>query len=184
MTEPKLRRAAVPDAEEIAAIHIQSWRETYAGMMPAGTLAGLDPAEWAERWRGRLGEGGASAVFLALEESGAPAGFGCCRRQSSEKLAPLGFDGEIASLYLLKRAQGRGLGRRLLVEMADHLRRNGCKSAAVWVFRDAPHARRFYEANGATPTGVEGVWNIYGMSLPDLALGWRDIGPLAALRRI
>jgi hypothetical protein len=84
MTEPRFRRAAVPDAEEIAAVHIRSWRETYAGMMPAGTLAELDPAEWAERWRGRLAESEeASAVFLALDESGALAGFGSCRRQSS-----------------------------------------------------------------------------------------------------
>lgn len=168
--------AGAGDAAEIAQIHIAAWRETYARMMPAATLAALDPAEWAARWETRLADSDpAAATFLALDEGGA-AGFGHCRRQSSEKLA--GFPGEIASIYLLRRIQRRGVGRRLLRRMAAHLRDHGCDGASVWVFRDAPHARRFYEAHGAAPTGIEGVWEIYGMVLPDLAYGWRDLTPL------
>lgn len=174
------REATTDDAQTLAQIHIACWRETYSEMMPAKTLAGLDVGEWAERWRGKLADGDpASSTLLALDEAGAPAGFGHCRRQSSEKLLPLGFSGEITSLYLLRRLQRRGAGRRLLGAMAAHLLSQGCESAAVWVFRDAGHARRFYEALGATPTGIEGVWEIYGMVLPDMAYGWRDLRPLA-----
>jgi GNAT superfamily N-acetyltransferase len=158
---------------------VAAWRETYAGMMPAATLAGLDVAEWTERWRGRLASADAGeATFLALDESGA-AGFGHCRPQTSQKLAPLGYSGEIAALYLLRRIQRRGLGTRLLRRMATHLLEHGCDSASVWVFRDAPHAHRFYEAHGAAATGIEGVWEIYGMTLPDLAYGWRDLKELS-----
>lgn len=169
----------------IADIHVACWRETYRGMMPARTLTGLDVLEWAGRWRGNLcDEDPAAATFLALDEAGDPAGFGYCRRQRSEKLAPLGFAGEITSLYLLRRMQRRGAGRRLLARMAAHLLANGCESAGVWVFRDAGHARRFYEFHGATPTGVEGVWEIYGLVLPDMAYGWRDLRALAAQCRL
>lgn len=180
MTRIKTRRAVVEDAGSIAEIHVASWRETYSGMMPAVVLAGLDVAEWTRSWRDRLADESdpAAAVFLALDDDGSPAGFGYCRRQRSEKLLPLGYAGEIASVYLRRRLQRRGVGRRLMTEMAGHLVANGCDSAGVWVFRDAPHARRFYEALGAAPTGVEGVWEIFGMVLPDLALGWRDIRPL------
>jgi GNAT superfamily N-acetyltransferase len=175
MTEIKLRRAAPEDASRIAEIHIACWRETYGGMMPAETLASLDRDEWAQRWRGNLSDGDpATAAFLALDEE-APAGFGLCRRQRSEKLLPLGFSGEITLLYLLRRIQRRGAGRRLLAEMCAHLLGQGCDSAAVWVFREAAHARAFYEALGAEPTGVAGVWEIYGMVLPDMAYGWRDL---------
>lgn len=181
MTRTPIRRATAEDAPAIAEIHIACWRETYAGMMPAETLAGLDLDEWTGRWRGRLSEGGdpAAAVFLALDDAGGPAGFGHCRRQSSDKLAPFGYEGEISSLYLLRRIQRRGVGRRLLAAMARRLIDNGCASASVWVFRDALHARAFYEAHGATPVGIEGVWEIYGMVLPDLAYGWWDLGALA-----
>jgi GNAT superfamily N-acetyltransferase len=175
-----IRRAGVEDARAIAQIHIASWRETYAQMMPAETLAALDEAEWAERWRGYLSDDDpAAATFLAADETGAAAGFGYCRRQRSEKLLPLGFSGEITSLYLLRRIQRRGAGRRLLGAMAEHLLAQGLNSAGLWVFRDAAHARRFYEAHGATPTGVEGVWEIYGLVLADMAYGWRDLRPLA-----
>jgi ribosomal protein S18 acetylase RimI-like enzyme len=177
MSGLSIARAGAADAARIAAIHVAAWRETYADMMPAATLAGLDVAEWAERWAAKLADPDpASATFLALDTAGTAAGFGHCRRQSSEKLGA--FSGEIASIYLLGRIQRRGAGRRLLREMAAHLTSHGCDSASVWVFREAAHARHFYEAHGAAPTGVEGVWEIYGMVLPDMAYGWRDLGGL------
>ncbi len=176
----RLRRAGLEDARRIAEVHVASWRETYAGMMPAETLAGLDLSEWAERWRGYLSDDDpASATFLAVDETGAAVGFGHCRRQGSEKLLALGFSGEFASLYLLRRIQRRGAGRRLIAAMAGHLLAQGCDSVGFWVFRDAAHARRFYEAHGAAPAGIEGVWEIYGMAMPDMAYGWRDLRPLA-----
>lgn len=181
MTGLEIRRAGLHDARRIADIHVAAWRETYAGMMPAATLAGLDVEEWAGRWRGNLADADpAAATFLALDETGEAAGFGFCRRQTNQKMAPLGFTGEIDSLYLLRRIQRRGAGRRLLRRMAAHLVSHGCDSASVWVFRDAQHARRFYEAHGAADTGVAGVWEIYGMVLPDMAYGWRDLSALVS----
>ncbi len=185
MRQIEIRRACVEDAEDIAKIHIAAWRESYGALMPAATLATLDCDEWAASWRKKLAGDGdrASAVFLAGDETGAPSGFAHCGRQRSEKLLPLGFSGEFASLYLLSRIQRRGVGRRLLSEMACHLLAHGCESAAVWVFRDAVHARAFYRAQGAEPTGVAGQWEIYGMALPDMAYGRRDLAALAAARR-
>jgi GNAT superfamily N-acetyltransferase len=179
MTEIDIRPATVADAEAIAGVHIASWRESYAELMPAEVLAGLDADEWANRWRGNLADKDpATSTFLALDEASRPAGFGHCRRQRSEKLLPLGFSGEITSLYLLRRIHRRGVGRRLLAEMAGHLCAHGCDSAAVWAFRDATQARAFYEAQGATPTGIAGVWEIYGMVLPDVSYGWRSLSGL------
>ncbi|MCX7899929.1 MAG: GNAT family N-acetyltransferase, partial [Methylocystis sp.] len=146
----EIRLATARDAPAIARTHIASWRETYADMMPAQVLASLDAGEWTARWKRIFDEGAhdpAQAVFIAEDGEGI-AGFALCRRLRSEKLAPLGFEGEITSVYLLRRAQRRGVGRRLLRLAASHLVAAGCRSAAVWVFRDAPHARRFYEANG------------------------------------
>ena len=79
----------------------------------------------------------------------------------------------------MRRAQRRGLGRRLLARLATHLLDAGCKSAAVWVLRDSASARGFYQALGAEPVGVEGVWEVGGVTLPDIAYGWRDLRALA-----
>ncbi len=181
MVEYRLRRAGVDDARAIAEINAAAWRETYAALMPAEVLAGLDVDDWTLGWRKTLGAGDdAQAIFIALEED-APIGFARCRRQCNPKLAPIGFEGEIASIYLMRRAQGRGLGRRLMARLAEHLIAHGCSSAAVWVLRDAVQARGFYEALGGAPVGVEGVWETCGLVLPDIAYGWRDLRALAAL---
>jgi hypothetical protein len=64
--------------------------------------------------------------------------------------------------------------------MAASLRDRGHANAAVWVLRDNLGARRFYEALGGEATGVEGVWSIEGLEIPDIAYGWRDLAGLAA----
>jgi len=180
MAEYCLRLAALEDARAIAEINAMAWRETYAGLMPAEILANIDLADWTRRWLERIGsDESGQAVFVALED-GVAVGFGRCSRLTSPKLVPLGFDGEIASIYLLRRVQRQGLGSGLMARLAEHLMCSGCASAAVWVLRDAPKARGFYEALGAAPLGVEGVWEVEGALLPDLAYGWRDIRLLAA----
>ncbi|HEY8126252.1 MAG TPA: GNAT family N-acetyltransferase [Methylocystis sp.] len=180
MAEHRLRRAGIEDARSLAEIHASAWRETYAGLMRAEALASIDLDDWSRRWRERIGSvDDAQAVFIALE-NGAPVGFAKCSRQSNPRLVPLGFDGDIGSIYLLRRAQRRGLGRRLMARLAQHLIGAGCASAAVWVLRDSPKARGFYEALGAAPVGVEGVWEIEGVVLPDIAYGWRDLRGLSA----
>lgn len=179
MAKYRLRRAGLDDARAIAEINVAAWRETYTTLMPAEVLAGLDVDDWTLGWRKTLGAGDdAQAIFIALEED-APIGFARCSRQRNPKLAPLGFDGDIASIYLMRRAQGRGLGRRLMARLAEHLIVHGCSSAAVWVLRDAFQARGFYEALGGAPAGVEGVWETCGLVLPDIAYGWRDLRALA-----
>ena len=184
MASHSLRRGDKADIPILALLHIAAWRESYAGWMPDDVLANLDPADWERRWRTQMSaaeQDPAYAVFLALDETGEPAGFGVCRSQTSQKLLPLGYDGEIVSLYLLRRIQGQGTGRRLVSEMASHLMIHGCKACGFWVFCNSAHARGFYENLGATPTGVESVWEILGMVLPDMAYGWTDLRPLTAL---
>ncbi|CCJ05525.1 GNAT family N-acetyltransferase [Methylocystis sp. SC2] len=179
MAEYRLRRASIADARLIAELHARAWRETYLGVMREEALASIDLDDWT-RWLARIGSSeDAQAVFIACEGE-TLVGFARCARQSNPKLVPLGFEGEIASIYLLLRAQRRGLGRRLMQRLAAHLMSAGCASAAVWVLRDAPKARGFYEALGAEPVGVEGVWEIAGDVLPDIAYGWRDLRALSA----
>lgn len=46
-----VRRAAPEDAEELARVHVQSWKETYAGVLSDGFLAGLNPTARLEMWK-------------------------------------------------------------------------------------------------------------------------------------
>ncbi len=178
---PPLIRAATPDdAATIAQIHVGSWRESYAQLIPAETLARLDVAERSARWREIIASAPASAaVFLLESAQEGPVGFSACAAQRSERLEALGYGGEFEALYILRRGQRRGGGRALMRAMARHLLAQGWRAASVWVFRDNPPARRFYEALGGVATGVDGTWTTLGLTLPDMSYGWRDLEKVA-----
>lgn len=180
MPEPSIRPATEADAKIIAAIHVEAWRQSYADIVPAEALARLDVEERTRRWREILRAAPAcDAVLMLSFGDEPPCGFATCGRQRSPRLEAQGFAGEIQALYILRRGQRCGGGRALMRAMARHLRTQGWEGASVWLFRDNLPARRFYEAMGAVPTGEQGVWETLGVTLPDIAYGWRDVSGLA-----
>ena len=60
--------AGPAEASALAEIHVCSWRETYAGLLPDAFLNRLSVERQAARWRAQLGRQGAGEVVLALEE--------------------------------------------------------------------------------------------------------------------
>jgi GNAT superfamily N-acetyltransferase len=183
MAEARIRRASKDDAEIIAQLHVDAWRESYASLIPPEALSLMSIEEQAERWRDifrSCQDDDAGAVFLAHGEAGSPCGFAASGRQRSPRLAEAGFPVEFSTLYLLRRAQRRGLGRAMMGAMAKHLIAEGYSRASGWVFRDYPPARRFHEALGAKRTGIDGEWTILGVTLADISYGYRDISKLAA----
>ncbi len=135
-----LRPATQADVLPLASAHVQAWRETYKGIVPDHVLAALDPAKRAARWRGRVEGGG--TVRLGVDAEGI-AGFADAGAQRD---ASLPFAGEIYAIYVLRRAQRRGLGRRLMGAMAHQLGAAGFPGASLWVAAANAPARRFYEA--------------------------------------
>jgi ribosomal protein S18 acetylase RimI-like enzyme len=180
MAEFVVRRAGREDAEIVARIHLSAWRETYDTLIPP-QAAEPSVEERAARWRASFADASREeAVFLVSRASEAPAGFVACGPVDSQRLAAAGFLGEIYAIYILRRLQRQGAGRMLMRAAARRLLARGLVSAGVWVLRDNLDARRFYESLGAKETGIEGVWPVVGLALPDLAYGWRDLTPLAA----
>jgi ribosomal protein S18 acetylase RimI-like enzyme len=177
MSAIEIRPATIADAGAIAAVHVAAWRESYEGLAPPQVLTALSVEERTERWRAILSESDParrSSVFVACAESGSAAGFASCGPQRTEALAERGYAGEFSAIYLLKAAQRRGVGRRLMSLMAADLRVRGLEWASLWVLRGNFSARRFYEKLGGRRIGVEGQWH----GVPELAYGWRDLGRL------
>jgi len=161
MAEARIRRASMDDAEIIAQLHVDAWRESYASLMPPEALSLMSIEEQAERWRDifrSCQDDDAGAVFLAHGEAGSPCGFAASGRQRSPRLAEAGFP----------------------VEFSTHLIAEGYSRASGWVFRDYPPARRFHEALGAKRTRIDGEWTILGVTLADISYGYQDISKLAA----
>ena len=50
----RIRPARLSDASTIAGIQVETWRDTYAGLIPDRTLLGLSRTSHIENWRGIL----------------------------------------------------------------------------------------------------------------------------------
>jgi GNAT superfamily N-acetyltransferase len=176
-----LRPAVLADAAAIGAVHVESWRETYSGLLPDAMVAELSVERWAMMWEDLLGDPGTAenmAIFVAENESRI-VGIGGCGPQRDEALAKSGFTGEFGMIYVLRSHQGRGLGRAIMASLARSLARLGHEKASLWVFRENERARRFYERLGGTIVG-EKAGERDGTLLVDLAYGWSDLSRLAA----
>jgi ribosomal protein S18 acetylase RimI-like enzyme len=161
-----IRRAVPDDAAAIAAIHVAGWRETYAQILPEPYLASLSVDERAERWRATIVAGG--AVHLVPGR-----GFAMLGAQSDPALAA-DWPGELRALYVLRAAQGRGLGRALLREAVAP----GGRRFTAFVLEGNDRALRFYRRTGAEEI-LRRPDEIDGHPIVDVLLGWRD--PAAVL---
>ena len=171
-----IRAATGDDAVSIAAVHVASWRETYAGLMPDTMLSGLSVNDRAARWADILGQAerpDGPGVFVA-EHGGDLVGFASGGGQRDANLLAQGFTGEITAIYVLQDMQGRGAGRRLMAALAEDLQRGGHGAASLWVLRENLGARRFYERLGGEIVG-EKQDQREAVRLIEVAYGWRDL---------
>ena len=74
-------------------------------------------------------------VFVAENEDGQIVGFAGF---GQERTGEYGFDGELYAIYLLKKVQGAGIGRRLAEAVADELIRKNYQSMLLWVMNANP----------------------------------------------
>lgn len=171
MTRHSVREAEPSDADAIAAAHVWGWRVGYRGLFPDEYLD-ADEFETArlERWRAwRWADfGGPTAQLFVVELSGRVVGFGhagperhepTCD-QSGLSLRPTLSDarGEVYGFYLHPDAWGSGAAAPLMRICEAHLLAHGFTEAVLWVLRDNPRARAFYERAGWRWTGEESEW--------------------------
>lgn len=143
MTRDLTVRAASPaDAGGIARVHLQAWRESYAHLLPAATLAGLQQGPRERSWRSIIAAGTSSVwVACAGAEIAGWASAGAGRDEDGPR------DRELMGLYVLASQYGSGAGQLLL----DSAVADG--GAYLWVAEENPRALAFYRRNGFSPDG-------------------------------
>ena len=172
--ETRTRQAVDSDARGIARVHIDSWRATYAGIVPAEHLAGLDYDQREAHWHRILADPRQNA-FVAEDPDGRMIGFVSGGPELSGDAA---YQGELYAIYIDESRQRQGLGRRLVAALAEWFISGGWQSMLLWVLADNP-SRGFYEALGGAEVRQETI-TIGGKELVEIAYGWSDISPLTA----
>lgn len=171
-----MRAAGPADAGAIAAVHRDSWRTTYAGILPLDVIAREAGRRTEAVWRRRLALQAAGSATCVAERAGhGVVGFASC----GDARSPVqGLDAEIYALYVLQAHQQRGIGRELVRECARHFVRHGLFGFYLWVLK-ANRARMFYEALGGEVVG-ERSERLGKHEFAEIAYGWHDLTPLVS----
>ncbi|MFZ1011874.1 MAG: GNAT family N-acetyltransferase [Terracidiphilus sp.] len=164
-----IRKAVGGDVWDIARVQVESWRTTYAGIVPAAFLSALSVEQRAERWREVFAE--SEMTLYVAEGQIADGQVGIFGFASGGKLRePIGdYDAELFAIYLLRAHQGKGAGRRLFETLAQTLRAAGHAAMAVWVLRENP-AALFYQHMGGVEIAHKQI-EIGGILLEEVAYG-------------
>ncbi|MEO1680138.1 MAG: GNAT family N-acetyltransferase [Pseudomonadota bacterium] len=104
----EIRPARPDDAEALATLHVAAWAETYPGLLPDDEIAAHGLELRRAQWHRQFERGGTRIVIAPGQ------GFAQVGPQRDEPLNRGGYGEELYSIYVLRAAQGTGLGRSLL----------------------------------------------------------------------
>lgn len=140
-----IRPALASDAELIARLHAESWRQTYRGMYPDEFLDGDVVPNRLAVWKDRLREERADQGVFVAEDQGSLLGFVCAYGNADARWGSL-----IDNLHVRPDRKGGGIGTQLIRAVAAWLGvRHGNSGVFLWVLEANAPARGFYERLGA-----------------------------------
>ncbi|MBP2402501.1 GNAT family N-acetyltransferase [Streptomyces syringium] len=148
----RVREMTEADIEAVSGIRVTGWQTAYAGVVPQPYLDAMtveDDARQRRAWFTR--SRGQALDLVAVDDGAGPVGWaslGQYRGEGEER------PGELYALYVRPDVIGTGVGRLLLQEVHRHAAARRFDSMLLWVLRDNPRARRFYETAGYTADGA------------------------------
>jgi len=167
---PCIRRARADDAADVAQVYIDSWHDTYPGVLPTPLLRAMTPKGQTARWLATIRTHGREIVLVADTERNGIVGM---TSLGPARDVALGFDGEVYTLYVDPAFYGRGVGRALLEGAFAALSKGGMTSCVIWAHA-RNHARYFYEAMGGRLI-AERTASMMGEPCPEAAFGWKTL---------
>lgn len=139
------RRPTLDEAEAMAALHVQCWREAYSEILPAALINSFNDQTRLPMWQSVIPN--ADRFVLAAYADGKPVGF--VISGSSDEKHIENQDGHLWGLYIAADYGRRGIGRQLIARAAADWLSRGGNSMTIGVLAENIRARSFYEALGA-----------------------------------
>lgn len=145
-----IRRARADDADPLADLFDETWREAYRGIIPGVALERAISQRSPQWW---LGATQRSRLLVVVETGDAVVGYAV---YGPTRGGLLRTSGEIDELYIRPDHQGLGLGRRLFWALRNDLADHGLPVIGVWALEENERARAFYTGLG----GVEAARSV------------------------
>lgn len=164
-----LRSAGPADAVPIAALHANSWRIVYRGLLADRYLDETCPMERLSHWSVRLSEPAPDQYLTVATDHDEVIGF-CCVYGARDPL----WGSYINNLHVAEAHQGLGIGAALLARATDTCRlAHGDTPAYLWVAEANVAAQHVYHHLGGRHAG-ETLWEAPGGTTVPL---WRYAWP-------
>jgi ribosomal protein S18 acetylase RimI-like enzyme len=175
-----VRTARPEDAADLARIYIESWQDTYAGVVSHALLGAMSLKGHTARWRTTIRTADRSGAVLVAEDANYGA-IGLCSLGAARDRG-LGFEGEVYTLYVDPAFLGRGTGRALLAGAFETFKDRKLRSCLIWA-----HARNnacfFYEAMGGRRVATR-TTRLMGELTPEIGFGWKRLATKKQTRTI
>jgi ribosomal protein S18 acetylase RimI-like enzyme len=140
-----IREPLPGDADELAAVHVNGWRDTYAHLLPERFYDEAAYRRRVDMWTRIIGERNPASTVRVAETDGIIVGFGMAGPALGEDAVR---DLELYSIYVATAHHGGGAAQALLDAVL------GAAPAQLWVVADNARAQAFYRRNGFQPDGA------------------------------
>lgn len=145
-----IRAAAGDDVAALAALHVATWKEAYADLLPDAFFTQEFSDGRVRMWNQILIEQPREdSRIVVAERAGELVGFAMVGRSFGAEGQDLPRDRQLYMIYVLASEYGSGLGQRLLDAAL------GDEAAMLWVAKENPRAVAFYHRNGFEFDGAE-----------------------------
>ena len=158
------REASVADCEAVAKVHVRSWRESFAGLVPQSFLDKMSIEK-----RAKAFEKGFSAESYKMFVAETPHGI-VGFADFGEPRENIGYEAELYAIYLLPEFQRKGIGERLFYLGVENFIRSGKNSMYLFALEVSPY-KSFYEKMGGRIVGRKRI-EIEGAPYDEVIYGW------------
>ena len=138
-----IRPSNISDAHSMACIYVQTWQDTYLGVVPYGYLSEMTVSLHEKAFLRELKS--RHIVSYVAETNHRVVGFitGGYERNGDQI-----YTGEIYTLYVMKKHQRRGIGAKLVSALAKQFNHLGIYSMLVQVLKQNPYRHFYKKING------------------------------------
>ena len=161
--------AVVQDAPALAALHAESWRSAYRGLLPDDYLDGPIEEERLQFWQRRMTElDQARSRVLKAVSGPLLAGFACIILDADPN-----WGARLENLHVRPDLKGQGVGGRLFDaahDWANAVRPD--RPMHLWVLEQNLPARRFYERRGGRVADKKTIEVVSGVRVAEVRYVW------------
>ena len=141
--EIRVRKATIKDIESIVKIKLNSWRETYKGIVNDEYLNNMDYQENYNKFKKEIENPNSKKQNYVITKNNKVIGY--CKFAILKNDI---YDSQIYAIYIDNKFKNKGYGTILLNYVKEYLKTQKCKNMILWcIYRNYP-SRFFYKKKG------------------------------------